>query len=73
VRRLQERLVKMPERSKQILSNIFDIEELTQYYLPFVHFPIMRGGKLDQVIVNGASAETADPKTTASVKYQLGL
>jgi hypothetical protein len=73
VRRFQERLVKMPEACKQILSNIFEIEELTQYYVPFVHFPVMRGGKVDQVIINGASAETTDPKTAVSVMYQLGL
>jgi hypothetical protein len=73
VRRFQERVVKMPEMSKKILSNTFEIEELTQYYVPFVHFPFMRGGKLDQVIINGASAEAADSKTTTSVKYQLSL
>jgi hypothetical protein len=73
VRRFQDRVVRMPEMSKKILSNTFDIEELVQYYVPFVHFLFMRGGKLDQVIINGASAETADLKTTASVEHQLGL
>lgn len=73
VRRLQDKLVKTPEESKQILSNTFHIEELTQYYVPFVHFPIARGGRLDQVIITGASAETPDSKTVASVKHQLGL
>jgi hypothetical protein len=73
VRRFKERLVKMPETPKKILSNTFDIEELTQYYVPFLHFQVMRGGKLDQVIINGASAETADLKTAASVRSQLHL
>jgi len=73
VRRLQDKLVKMPEESKQILSNTFHIEELTQYYVPFVHFPVARGGRLDQAIITGASAETPDSKTVASVKHQLGL
>jgi len=73
VRRLREKLVKMPEESKRILSNTFHIEELTQYYVPFVHFPIARGGRLDQVIITAASAETPDSKTVASVKHQLGL
>jgi hypothetical protein len=73
VQRFQEKIVKMPEASKQILSNTFQIEQLTQYYVPFVHFPVMRGGKLDQVIINCASAEIADATTVASVKHQLGL
>jgi hypothetical protein len=73
VQGFQERLVKMPETSIQVLSNTFHIEELTQYYVPYVHFPVMRGGKLDHVIINGASAEIADAKTVASVKGQLGL
>jgi hypothetical protein len=73
VRRFQERVVKMPETSKKILRNTFEIEELIQYYVPFVHFPFIRGGRPDQVVINGASAETADLKTTASVKYLLGL
>jgi len=72
VQRFQERLVKMPETSKQILSNTFQIEELTQLYVPYLHFPVMRGGRLDHVILNGASAETADAKTIASVRHQLG-
>jgi hypothetical protein len=73
VQRLRDKLVKMPEESKQILSNTFHIEELTQYYVPFVHFPVARGGRLDHVIITGASAETPDSKTVASVKHQLGL
>jgi hypothetical protein len=73
VQRFQERLVKMPETSKQILSNTFHIEELTQFYVPYLHFPVMRGGKLDHVILNGASAETADARTMAFVKDQLGI
>jgi len=73
VQRLRDKLVKMPEESKQILSNTFHIEELTQYYVPFVHFPVARGGRLDHVIITGASAETPDSKTVAFVRHQLGL
>ena len=73
VKRFQERLVKMPETSRQILSNTFHIEKLTQYYVPYVHFPVMRRGKLDHVIVGGASAEIADAKTATSAKDQLGI
>jgi hypothetical protein len=73
VRRLRDKLVKTPNESKQILSNTFHIEELRQYYVPLVYLPVARGGKLDQVIITGASAETPDSKTVASVKHQLGL
>jgi len=73
VERFREKLVKMPGTSKQILSNAFHIEELTQYYLPYMHFLVMRGGRLDHVVVNGASAEMADAKITTSVKQQLGV
>lgn len=73
LQRFQERLVKMPETSKQILSNTFHIEELTQFYVPYLHFPVMRGGRLDHVILSGASAEAADAKTITSVKHQLGI
>jgi DNA-binding Lrp family transcriptional regulator len=73
VRRLGDKLVRMPEESKQILSNTFQIDELTEYYIPFVHFPVKRGGRVDQVVITGASAETPDSKTVASVRRQLGL
>ena len=73
LQRFQERLVRMPETSKQILSNSFNIEKLTQYYVPYAHFPVMRGGRLDHMIINGASAEIADAKIVASVMHQLDL
>jgi hypothetical protein len=73
VRRFQDKLVKMPDGSKQILSNAFRIEELTQYFVPFAVLPVARRGKLDQVIVNAVSGQTADAKTAACVKQQLGL
>lgn len=72
-RRFQDRLVKMPEGSKQILSNTFRIEELTQYNVPFAVLPVARRGKVEQVIVNAVSGQTADAKTAASVKQQLGI
>jgi len=72
VRRFQDRLVKMPEGSRQILSNTFRIEELTQYNIPFAVLPVARRGKVEQVIVNAVSGQTADAKTAASVKQQLG-
>lgn len=71
--RFQERLVKMPETSKQILSNTFQIEELTQYFVPYADFPVMRSGRINHVIINAASAQIPDEKTVDSVKRQLGL
>jgi hypothetical protein len=71
--RFQERLVKMPETSKQILSNTFQIEELTQYFVPYAYFPVMRSGRIDHVIINAASAQISDERTVNSVKRQLGL
>lgn len=69
--RFQERLVKMPESPKQILSNTFQIEELTQYYVPYLHFPITRRGKMEHAIVNAVSAEIPDEKTQGAVKRQI--
>jgi len=73
VERFRERLVKMPETCKRILSNTFQIEELTQYYVPYVHFPVMRGGKVDHAIINAASAEIPDEKDVKLVRRELGL
>lgn len=73
VERFQERLVRMPEPCKQALSNTFQVEALTQYYVPYVHFPVTRGGRIDHVIVNGASADIPDEKMIRSVKRQLSL
>jgi len=73
VERFRERLVKMPETCKNVLSNMFQIEEFTQYYVPYVHFPVLRGGKVDHVIINAASAEIPDERDIKLVKPQLGL
>lgn len=73
VERFQERLVKMPETSRQMLSNTFQIDELTQYYAPYAYFPVVRGGRVDHVIVDAASAQIPDEKIVESVKRQLSL
>jgi len=73
VERFRERLVKMPETCKNVLSNMFQIEELTQYYVPYVHFPVLRGGKVEHVIINAVSAEIPDERDIKLVKPQLGL
>jgi hypothetical protein len=73
VERFQERLVKMPETARQILSNTFQIDELTQYYVPYACFPVMRSGRVDDVIISAASAEIPDERIVNSVKRHLGL
>jgi hypothetical protein len=73
LKRFQEELVKMPENSKHVLSNSFQIHELAQYYVPYVHFPVTRRGRLDHMIINGANAEIADAKVIAFAMHQLSL
>lgn len=73
VERFQERLVKMPKNPRHVLSNTFQIEELTLYYIPYVHFPVLRAGKVDHVIVNAASTRISDERMTSGVKRQLDL
>jgi hypothetical protein len=71
--RFRERLVKMPESCRKVLSNTFQVEEMTQYYVPYVYFPVVRGGKVDHVIINAASAEIPDERDVKFVKRQLDL
>jgi len=73
VQRFQERVVRIPETSRQILSNTFVIDELTQYYVPYVHFPVMRGTRIDHVVLYAASAEVPDERECKLVRNQLGL
>ena len=73
VERFREKHVKMPENPKQILSNTFQIEELAQYHIPYALFPVMRGGRIDHMIINAVSGEIPDEKTVNYVKRQLDL
>jgi len=73
VEKFRGKIVKMPENPKQVLSNTFQIEELTQYYIPYVHIPVLRRERLDHVIINAASAEIPDEKTASYVKRQLDV
>lgn len=73
VERFKNRYVEMPETPRQVLSNTFQIEELAQFYIPYVRFAVMRGGRLDDVIVNAASAKIPDGKTVDFVKRQLHI
>ncbi len=73
VERFRERLVKIPETCRRVLSNTFQVEELTQYYVPYVHFPVLRAGKVDHVIINAASAEIPDERDIKFVKRELDI
>ncbi len=73
VERFRNRYVAMPETPRQVLSNTFQIEELTQFYIPYAHFAVMRGGRLEDVIVNAASAKIPEGRTIDLVKRQLRI
>jgi len=73
VERFRDRYVEMPETPRQVLSNTFQIEELTQFYIPYAHFRVARAGRLDDVILNAASARIPDGKTVDLVKRQLQI
>lgn len=73
VARFQDKAVRIPESLRQLLSNTFQIEEISRYYIPYAYFPVLRAGRIHHVIVNAASAEIPDEKTVSSVKRQLGL
>ncbi len=71
--RFRSRLVKVPENSRHLLSNMFQVDELTEYYYPYSHFPILRGGKIDHVILDAGSAQIPNARTIDFVKRQLSL
>jgi hypothetical protein len=58
--KFRERVVRMPERFKQILSNRLQIIELKRIYIPFIKVPIQKGLVPRDVIINGTSGEPAD-------------
>lgn len=58
--KFRERVVRMPERFKQILSNRLQITELRRIYIPFIKVPIQKGLVPHDVIINGSSGEPAD-------------
>lgn len=60
--KFRERVIRMPERFKQILSNKLQISELKRIYVPFIRIPMQKGLVPSEVIVNGTSGELADAK-----------
>lgn len=60
--KFRERVIQMPERFKQILSNKLQISELKRIYVPFIRVPMQKGLVPSEAIVNGTSGELADAK-----------
>ncbi len=60
--RFRERVIQMPERFKQILSNKLQISELKRIYVPFIRIPMQKGLVPREIIVNGTTGELADAK-----------
>jgi hypothetical protein len=58
--KFREKVVRMPERFKQILSNRLQITELKRIYVPFIRVPVQKGLVPRDVIVNGTSGELAE-------------
>jgi len=58
--KFREKVVSMPERFKQILSNRLQITELKRIYVPFIRVPVQKGLVPRDVIVNGTSGELAE-------------
>lgn len=58
--KFRERVVRMPERFKQILSNKLQITELRRIYIPFIKVPIQKGLVPRDIMINGTSGEPAD-------------
>ncbi len=58
--KFREKVVRMPERFKQILSNKLQISELNRIYVPLIKVPMQKGLVPRDVIVNGTSGEIAD-------------
>ena len=61
----RERVIRMPENFKQILSNRLQITELRRIYVPFIKIPLQKGLVPREVIVNGTTGEIAQPNLVA--------
>jgi hypothetical protein len=58
--KFREKVIQMPERFKQILSNRLQISELKRIYVPLIRISVQKGLVPREVIVNGSSGELAD-------------
>jgi hypothetical protein len=63
--KFRERVIRMPENFKQILSNKLQITELKRIYVPLIRVPLQKGLVPREVIVNGTTGELTGPKLLA--------
>jgi hypothetical protein len=63
--KFRERVIRMPENFKQILSNKLQITELRRIYVPLIRVPLQKGLVPREVIVNGTTGEPAEAKLLA--------
>ena len=61
----RERVIRMPENFKQILSNRLQITELRRIYVPLIKIPLQKGLVPREVIVNGTTGELAQSNILA--------
>jgi hypothetical protein len=61
----RERVIRMPENFKQILSNRLQITELRRIYVPLIKIPLQKGLVPREVIVNGTTGELAESNILA--------
>ena len=61
----RERVIRMPENFKQILSNRLQITELRRIYVPLIRVPLQKGLVPREVIVNGTTGDIAHPNLLA--------
>lgn len=55
----RERVIRMPETFKQILTNRLQITELKRIYIPLIRVPLQKGLVPREVVVNGTAGEIA--------------
>lgn len=72
IERFRSRVVRLPMVFKEILKSAFEVTQLTLYYVPFYSLQVRRETKIDGLVVNGASAERADPQTAHLVSRHAG-
>jgi hypothetical protein len=57
--KFRERVIRMPENFKQVLSNKLQITELRRIYVPLIRIPLQKGMIPREVVVNGTTGEPA--------------
>jgi hypothetical protein len=60
--KFKERVIRMPEHFKQILSNKLQITELKRIYVPIIKIRLQKGLVPRDVTINGTTGELADSK-----------